>query len=270
MNNTTQYNRLIKKDNPFTQILNSIITDTRISSNAFRLLSYLISKPNDWIINLTEAYATLGLGRDAGARAFKDLEAVGYLTRTQVRGEKGIIGYNYILNETVAGFLETRNAATTNTKSTNTEEDKILKEILDIYKESNYVNRTKKAKAYLEYELDEVNFNKLLDILKQSKTPSELNSNLNNLKIDLKVQSKTISKPSSRINSCFDPDDIEFRNISNEDEDEDQDTEIEIKKPVINEVEQSLNGIPMYIYDENIGKVFNPLYRQEYAKTRNI
>lgn len=126
MNNTTTYNRLIKKENPFTQILNIIITDSRISSNAFRLISYLISKPNDWVINLTEAYKSINIGRDAGARAFKELQSVGYLDRTQVRGKNGyLLGYNYILNENPSnlhnlpesGFQETSKPATTNTES---------------------------------------------------------------------------------------------------------------------------------------------------------
>jgi len=81
--------RIKKRVNPYTQIDNALISDTRISSDAFRILIYLISKPMDWEISMKQVQNTFGFGRDKMRAAIKNLEQLGYLVRIKPQNEHG-------------------------------------------------------------------------------------------------------------------------------------------------------------------------------------
>lgn len=94
MNNT----RIIKGDSSrFTQISNDIITDNRLSSHSFRLISRLLSHSDNYKINLTYEYKIIGLSKTTGANATKELIKYGYLVK-KVNYENGLLnGYDYIV-----------------------------------------------------------------------------------------------------------------------------------------------------------------------------
>ena len=81
--------RIRKRVNPYTQIDNALINDTRISSDAFRILIYLISKPMDWEISMKQVQDTFCFGRDKMRAAIKNLEQLGYLVRIKPQNEQG-------------------------------------------------------------------------------------------------------------------------------------------------------------------------------------
>ena len=68
-------------DNGFTQVLNSLITDRRVSAAAFRIALYLASKPDGWITREANVMQALGIGRDQYRRALRELEAADMLKR---------------------------------------------------------------------------------------------------------------------------------------------------------------------------------------------
>ncbi|MFV0393238.1 MAG: helix-turn-helix domain-containing protein [Coprobacillaceae bacterium] len=64
-------NKLIKD---YTMIPNWIIYDTEISDNAFRLLAYLYSKPDDWNVIQKNIAKDLGVGTTSISRRIKELK----------------------------------------------------------------------------------------------------------------------------------------------------------------------------------------------------
>jgi len=92
-------NRL-KRD--FSQIPNGIITDLRLSSNALRMYLYLISKPDNWIVNNSDIKKSLNIRSDHTiAKYWKELFVTGWIYRVQIRDSftGKFIGYEYHLNE---------------------------------------------------------------------------------------------------------------------------------------------------------------------------
>ena len=67
--------------NGFTQVLNDLITDRRIGATAFRVASYLASKPSGWIPREADVCQVLGISRATYFRARKELAEAGYMTR---------------------------------------------------------------------------------------------------------------------------------------------------------------------------------------------
>ena len=49
----------------FTNMLNDVIEDSRLSYRALGMLAYLLSKPEDWVIREAELAKAHGCGRDA-------------------------------------------------------------------------------------------------------------------------------------------------------------------------------------------------------------
>jgi hypothetical protein len=74
----------------FTQVLNDVITDRRISPTALRVALYLGSKPEGWTVREHNVCDALGIGERAYKTAMRDLEASGYIARGAVaRGVDG-------------------------------------------------------------------------------------------------------------------------------------------------------------------------------------
>lgn len=103
-----------KRSKNFSIIDNDILDDERLSFKARGLLSYMLSKPDDWRFYATElAKHSQKDGRDSIGGALKEMEKFGYLKRTQKRSLNGRFGdQDWLLLDTPAfspqtGFPET-------------------------------------------------------------------------------------------------------------------------------------------------------------------
>src|SRR6056297_603465 len=101
MNNPIQtgINRIIKQtDYQFTMIPNQAVRDPEITSNAFRLLSYLLSHENGYELVYDQIMRQTDLGKYAIQKAISLLVKKGFLKVEQSRNEQGYWGgHNYIL-----------------------------------------------------------------------------------------------------------------------------------------------------------------------------
>ncbi len=92
-------NKLSKK---FTTIPNQLITDHRLSSGAFRVYVYLLSKPDGWKVINSDIQEQLNIKQGQTlANFWKELISLGWVTRCRNRDGEGKIigGYDYELNE---------------------------------------------------------------------------------------------------------------------------------------------------------------------------
>lgn len=92
--------RTNKRDNPYVMIDKYGLNDDRLSWKAKGLLAYLLSKPDDWQVYERDLIKRATDGRDAVRTGLRELEACGYLSRHQVRGEDGSFGHmEYVVYE---------------------------------------------------------------------------------------------------------------------------------------------------------------------------
>lgn len=90
---------LRKKKSRFTIVNNEVIEDRNLSYRALGLLAYLLSKPNNWQIMITEL-STGREGRDAVYTAIKELINAGYVERKTIRDERNrVTGTEYIIRD---------------------------------------------------------------------------------------------------------------------------------------------------------------------------
>lgn len=76
------------------------VEDTRLSFKAKGIMSYLLSKPDDWTIYQAEVAKASKDGKASVRSAFNELLELGYLTREVARKENGDFnGYTYTLYE---------------------------------------------------------------------------------------------------------------------------------------------------------------------------
>jgi hypothetical protein len=67
----------------YTQLPNAAITDTRLSDTSFRILSYLFSRNDGWIVNNQDIKMKLGIKNDKTmANKWKELTASGWVKRS--------------------------------------------------------------------------------------------------------------------------------------------------------------------------------------------
>ena len=74
---------------PFTQVYNETVTDHRLTSNAFRVLVYMLGQADGWQFNCNDIRTKTNLGKEACAAAMKCLEQAGYLNRTKTQAGGG-------------------------------------------------------------------------------------------------------------------------------------------------------------------------------------
>ncbi len=77
-----------KKKN-FCQISNALANDHRLSFAARGMLLYLLSKPVDWEVRMSDLEDASPAGRHATRTVFKELQEFGYAYRRRTQGEKG-------------------------------------------------------------------------------------------------------------------------------------------------------------------------------------
>jgi hypothetical protein len=108
-----------KRDCPFTQIDNDLIKNPNLSWQAKGVLSYLISLPQNWIINIKDIENRATNGRDSVARCISELELNGYIKKKKIQNQKGqFAGWEYEYSD-IPIYLETENGKTENGKTEN-------------------------------------------------------------------------------------------------------------------------------------------------------
>jgi DNA-binding MarR family transcriptional regulator len=75
--------------NGYTIVDNRSLNDERLSWTARGVLAYLLSKPTDWGILMSDLEAKSTQGRLAVRSAIKELEDLGYVKRRQYQDEHG-------------------------------------------------------------------------------------------------------------------------------------------------------------------------------------
>jgi len=75
-------------DNPYFMMHRLTAQDDALSFEARGILAYLLSKPGDWQVNVTDLMQQGGCGRERINRILGELEEAGYLEREQARDEK--------------------------------------------------------------------------------------------------------------------------------------------------------------------------------------
>jgi len=94
--------RVAKKHNPFVQIDKTCLEDRRLSWKAKGLLAYLLSRPDNWNLQINHIVQQSTDGRDAVYSAINELRTYGYCYRSpeKVKNESGkFTGYEYTVYE---------------------------------------------------------------------------------------------------------------------------------------------------------------------------
>lgn len=87
-------------DQEFYIALNTTVNDARLSYKARGILAYLLSKPNDWKVIITDLANQSTDGVKAIRAGLQELIEYGYAQRKSVRDDKGrIIEWEYTIYE---------------------------------------------------------------------------------------------------------------------------------------------------------------------------
>lgn len=101
--------RIQKRENPYVQIDRAAIEDNRLSWKARGILTYLLSKPDDWSIHIFDIVNHGPDGREAITTAMRELEKFGYARLVTTRNERGQISekeWSVSETPTYIGFSE--------------------------------------------------------------------------------------------------------------------------------------------------------------------
>ena len=81
--------RRLPRHHRFVVIEHSVVEDSRLSWAARGILVYLLSKPDDWSVRVTDLSRRGDLGRCSIYKLLKELREFGYVTYHPQRNEKG-------------------------------------------------------------------------------------------------------------------------------------------------------------------------------------
>ena len=84
----------VEKTANYTVMSNTHLKDRRLSYKSKGLLSVILSLPPDWDYTITGLAVIAADGVDSVKTAIKELEQYGYVTRTQLRDERGRMAQN--------------------------------------------------------------------------------------------------------------------------------------------------------------------------------
>lgn len=85
----------------FTVVQNEMLEDPRIGMKAKGLLTYLLGKPEDWVVHVSQLAAIGPDGKKSMYAGIKELVDAGYIEKIQHRGENGLFGeLEYIVHPT--------------------------------------------------------------------------------------------------------------------------------------------------------------------------
>ncbi|BDR81056.1 helix-turn-helix domain-containing protein [Clostridium tetani] len=111
--------RVIKdKENPYIMINKYFIYDSKLSLKSKGLMSYFLSRPDDWEFYQNEILNNCTDKKDSLLSAIKELEKAGYIKRELRRDKKGKLlgGYAYEIHEVPVGILNDEKACTKTTE----------------------------------------------------------------------------------------------------------------------------------------------------------
>ena len=86
------------RDN-FSVLPNHLLNDERLSADQLGLLVYLLSKPTDWQVQVTELRKRFDVGRDKIRTILACLEQYGYVVKEQVRQEGKFASNRYVVSD---------------------------------------------------------------------------------------------------------------------------------------------------------------------------
>lgn len=86
-------------EHPYKTINTSFANDERLSWGARGILTYLLSKPNDWVMTVKDLINQSPAGRDAVYGMLRNLEDCGYLRRVRSRRPDGTFEYATVIYE---------------------------------------------------------------------------------------------------------------------------------------------------------------------------
>ena len=93
--------KIKKRENPFAMIDRAALEDSRLSWKARGILAYLLSKPEDWEVNIKEIRERGKEGRNVVQACFKELESCGYAELKPKRNKGGqVVGKHWVIHET--------------------------------------------------------------------------------------------------------------------------------------------------------------------------
>lgn len=100
--------RVSKRDSSYAIIDPFFLSDERLSWKAKGLLGYLLSKPSNWRVYVSDLVKRSKDGKDAVYSALKELEAAGYIERRQMRDPETqrITGYETVVFERPVNPIE--------------------------------------------------------------------------------------------------------------------------------------------------------------------
>ncbi len=147
-----------KKIDNYTTISNVGLNDKNLSWGAKGLLTFLISKPDDWKVYTNYLSMQSKSGNDATKNRLNELIKNKYIFKTQLRNKEGkFLGYEYIISEVplekkpIVGFPLTENHSLLNTDIINTEinKNKGVKTPKDESIDSSMISKRKKINISL-------------------------------------------------------------------------------------------------------------------------
>lgn len=178
-------------DNPFVMIDKRIFTDKKLSYRAKGVLGYLLSRPDNWLVNMVDVANQSTEGRDAVITAVNELMKHGYVERIEHRDKGRFSHYEYLVFEVpkpVVPSDDTAHWKTVNGKSVNglsvngksattnkdiTKKDLTNKDLTDTGEKQQQQKKPKKVKPKLEKpsELNQQLWDDLISLRKQKKQP---------------------------------------------------------------------------------------------------
>ena len=90
----------IKHVKNYFSLANDVVNNSTISFKAKGILAYLLSKPDDWEVQISDLVNHATEGEGAVRSGIKELISAGYVTREASRGDDGrIVSWNYTVSE---------------------------------------------------------------------------------------------------------------------------------------------------------------------------
>jgi hypothetical protein len=85
------------RDNPYKQLRRASFDGSGLSFEARGVLAYVLMKPDDWELQITDVMREGNIGRDKAYRILDELIRAGYAERLDGRDEDGKFGHNFIV-----------------------------------------------------------------------------------------------------------------------------------------------------------------------------
>ena len=110
--------RRTKRTGNFTTVRNEYLQDVNLSWKAKGLITYIMSLPPDWQLNLSDLKNRSKDGRDATAVGLRELITNGYCQRCKIRGDGGtFVGCDYEVSDIKEFEPQTENPVTVNAET---------------------------------------------------------------------------------------------------------------------------------------------------------